>query len=123
MRDTKAALVMLCSVACGGAANADLVGRGAELYLDQCALCHKPAVSCIAPVLSGLIGREAGSEDFEYSAAFQQAEFAWTPEILNAYLQYPRQMVPGNGMAYFGLDDAAARAAIVAYVVSLGTSE
>ncbi|MEM9764873.1 MAG: c-type cytochrome [Pseudomonadota bacterium] len=123
MRDGKAALVILFAVVCGGAAQADLLARGAELYRHQCALCHKPTVSYIAPVLSGLIGREAGSEDFEYSAAFRQVEFVWTPEILDAYLHYPRQMVPGNGMVFYGLDDAAARAAIVAYVVSLGTSE
>ena len=72
-----------------------------------------------APGLRGLLGRQAGTTPFANSPALKAAGFVWDANRLDDFLQDPRGVIPGNQMAFFGLDDPEKRAAIIAYITSL----
>lgn len=93
----------------------------------QCRTCHsldEGSSSPLGPSLYGLFGRRAGSlDDYTYSPALAQADFVWTPRALDAWLAAPWRFVPGNRMAYAGLSDAAARAALIAVLLRMTEPE
>lgn len=108
-----------------GAAEADL-DRGAELY-RPCAACHmigEDAINRVGPHLRGIVGRPAAvSEGFRYSEALIDAAadgVVWTAEALDAFLENPRDYIPGIRMVYRGLSDPEDRAALVAYLIDAG---
>lgn len=96
--------------------------KGAAVF-QRCAICHsntKGAGAKIGPNLFGVVGRKAGTmPDFPYSAAMKGAGFVWTPEKLQAYIQHPQQVVPGNRMAFAGVSSKADDADLVAYLSTL----
>jgi cytochrome c len=96
--------------------------KGAAVF-QRCAICHsntKGAGAKIGPNLFGVVGRKAGTmPDFPYSAAMKGAGFVWTPEKLQAYIQHPQQVVPGNRMAFAGVSSKADDADLVAYLGTL----
>jgi cytochrome c len=107
------------------AARADLIGdaeAGAEQYQD-CSGCHqigKGAEDAIGPHLNGIFGRRAAAhEGFPYSDSMQRAGvdgLTWTLETLDAYIENPRALVSKTRMSYPGLEDAGARADLLAYL-------
>lgn len=100
-------------------AHASDAKHGASVFEEQCAECHsaKPGKNKKGPSLYGLVGRAAGSvADYSYSDAMKANALAWTPERLDAYLVYPRKVVPGTKMKYDGLTDAGARADLIAFL-------
>jgi cytochrome c len=108
--------------AAGQALAAGDARKGAETFIEECGDCHSPKEGKAkkGPPLFGVIGRKAGAiADFDYSEAMKQSGFTWTAEKIDAYVTHPRKVVPGGKMKYDGLEDAAARANIIAYVMSL----
>lgn len=107
-------------------ATADEIGdaeRGAVLFDQQCKTCHQigdGAVNRVGPRLNGVFGRRAGSiEGFAYSKAMARMGadgLTWTLQTLDPYIANPRALVSGTRMTYRGMDDPAARAAILAYL-------
>lgn len=97
-------------------ANAD-PAYGARLAM-QCRACHsfeKGGPSVSGPNLYGVFGREAGEVDgYPYSNALADADFIWTPEVLDAWLMQPMRFLPGNRMAYPGLREQSDRNAVIA---------
>jgi len=96
--------------------------KGADVFASECGDCHSPKEGKAkkGPPLFGVIGRKAGTvADFAYSESMKQAGWAWTPEKIDAYITHPKKLVPGGKMKYDGLDDAGARADVIAYVQSL----
>ena len=94
---------------------------GARVF-SECAACHltEPGSPRPGPHLAGIVGRPAGTVDgFRYSPAMQQADFAWTEDLLAAYVVDPRGMVPGTTMVV-GLRDAADAPDLIAYLRTLG---
>jgi len=89
----------------------------------QCQACHmvgdnaKPRVG---PPLNDLFGRQAGTyEGFRYSPAMTGAGengLVWNDETVAAYLEKPREYIPGNRMAYPGLRKEEDRANVIAYL-------
>jgi cytochrome c len=108
------------------AASAEPIGdarRGELLFERQCSACHQigeGAQNRVGPRLNGLFGRRAGSlDDFDYSKAMARMGsdgLTWTFETLDAYVENPRALVSGTRMAYRGLKDVEARAALLAYL-------
>jgi cytochrome c len=98
--------------------------RGVEADpFAACRGCHEigpGARNGIGPHLDGLIGRPAASiEGFAYSGALRRlgAEgLVWTAETLDAYLARPASFAPGLRMSFDGVDDPAARAALIAWI-------
>lgn len=81
-----------------------------QRVFNQCRACHtanQGGRSMVGPNLFGIVGRRAGSvEGFRYSAPMRAKHgenFVWTEENLRAYVQQPRQVVPGGSMSYPGL--------------------
>lgn len=102
-------------------AGADAI-RGASVFAQECAECHsmKAGKNKKGPSLFGVVGRQGASiADFSYSDALKQAGLFWTPEQLDAYIAHPKKVVAGGKMKYDGLDDAAARADLIAYLASI----
>jgi cytochrome c len=97
--------------------------RGATLFARQCKACHQigeGAVNRVGPVLIDLFGRRAGSvPDFNYSKAMRRMGadgLIWTLETLDAYIENPKALVSGTRMNYRGMEDAEARAALLAFL-------
>lgn len=94
---------------------------GAVIVKQRCQMCHvteRDEAATLGPNLYGLAGRQAGSTSYPgYSQALKAAKFTWTRELLDRFLQDPAKLVPGTRMAT-KLPDAAARADVVAYLLS-----
>ncbi len=95
---------------------------GAQVF-KRCAICHsdtKGAPHKIGPNLWGVVGRKAGTQPgYNYSAAMKKADFVWTDEKLEAYIQHPQQVVPGNKMPFGGLSSHKQADDLIAYLETL----
>lgn len=93
-----------------------------EVVFQRCAICHnaaKGAGSKVGPDLWGVVGRKAGTEpNFYYSPAMKNSNIVWTNDRLEAYVENPAKVVPGNRMAFAGLPDKDADD-LVAYLDTL----
>ena len=97
------------------------IRHGADVFETQCAECHsaKPGRNKKGPSLFGVVGRPAASvADYAYSEAMRANAQTWTPERLDAYLVYPRKVVPGTKMKFDGLDDTRDRADLIAFLTA-----
>lgn len=86
-----------------------------------CRACHtlEPVgVNMIGPNLHGFFGARAGSrQGFDYSDALREADFAWTPRALDAWLKAPGSFLPGNKMTFGGVSYEGDRADLIAYLL------
>ncbi len=94
-----------------------------ERLFALCKVCHEVgegARNRVGPHLNGLFGRTAGTVDgVRYSKAMQRAGskgLEWHAEQLDAFLENPRQLVPGTRMTFRGLSDPEDRAHLIAYL-------
>jgi len=106
--------------ACGDGGDKKLIAQGEQIFQQQCTICHaisSQQFGMTGPYLGGIVGRKAAAaENFAYSDAFAAADFVWDEARLDAYLAEPLKVVPGNAMGFFGMPDADARKALVAYL-------
>ncbi|XBQ17003.1 MAG: cytochrome c family protein [Oceanicaulis sp.] len=89
----------------------------------RCASCHvlEEGVNRVGPSLYGIFGRETGSvEGFRYSDANANANITWDAETMFAYLENPREYIPGTIMAFPGLRSEQDRADVIAYMKENG---
>lgn len=103
--------------------------EGAGHY-KNCSACHEigpDATTLVGPQLTGIVGRPAASlGDYAYSQSLTAAGkegLVWLPELLDEYLAAPSKFVPGNKMAFVGLDDAKARRDLIAYLATFEAPE
>ena len=100
-------------------------GDDAELFRKNCQTCHSlvdDGKQRVGPTLHLVIGRKAGKiAGFPYSQALKDADFAWTPEALDAWLTNPQSYLPGTYMMY-RQNDSAVRAAIIRYLQDASAS-
>lgn len=96
---------------------------GARVF-GACAACHslEPGRHMTGPSLAGIWGREAGTvTGFDrYSEALRESELVWDARSLDAFLADPQATVPGNRMPFRGIDNAEARADLVAFLEQVG---
>jgi cytochrome c len=101
-------------------------GRGAQVF-RSCAACHslRPGLNRTGPSLSGVWDRKAGSlRSFaRYSAALRQSNMIWGQASLDAWLQGPSRLVPGNSMTFPGIPDQADREDVIAFLKAVSMSE
>jgi cytochrome c len=91
---------------------------GARVF-RQCSSCHAvvPGENKVGPSLHGIIGRQAGTvPEFRYSKANQASDLTWSEETLFAFLENPREYMPGTLMSYAGLKNPKQRADVIAYL-------
>lgn len=105
-------------------ANADLE-RG-RVLAKGCEICHgvpsaSKAPGINGPNLWGIARQSAASDpDFTYSNALLTLDATWDADTLNNYLASPYQYVPGTTKVMLGIASADDRAALIAYLVTLG---
>lgn len=97
-----------------------------ERLAMQCRACHaleKNGPTLLGPTLYEVFGRDAGSvPGFDYSPVLASATFVWTPAALDAWLAAPSQFLPGNRMAFAGIQRSADRNALIAYLLQASDS-
>jgi cytochrome c len=92
--------------------------HGKTLY-QGCQACHSIDDNDLGPKHRGVAGRHAGSvEDYSYSNALKNSGLTWDEATLDRWLTNPSALVPGTKM-FFKIDDAQARADIIAYLKEL----
>ena len=92
--------------------------HGKALY-QGCLACHSIDDNDLGPKHRGVVGRPAGGlADYNYSAALKNSGLTWDEATLDRWLTNPSALVPGTKM-FFKIDDAQARADIIAYLKEL----
>jgi cytochrome c2 len=113
---------VLMSALVGAAQAAGDAARGADLFKQNCSMCHspEPGQNLVGPSLFSVVGRAAASiGDFSYSSAMKGSGITWTVDQLKAYLKAPRKYVPGVKMMFPGLPDEQDRDNVVAFLATL----
>ena len=117
-------LVVIPTLA-GAAQAAGDAARGADVFKQNCSMCHSPerGQNLVGPSLFSVVGRAAASiADFSYSSAMKSSGIVWTTDRLKAYLKAPRKYVPGVKMMFPGLSDEQDRENIVAFLATLSAA-
>jgi cytochrome c len=116
------ALALGMALLANSASAAGDAGKG-KVVFQRCAICHnatKGGPNGLGPNLFGVVNRKAGSvAGFNYSAAMKNSHITWSTDKLNAYIEHPAAVVPGNRMAFAGIFDQGQRADVVAYLATL----
>lgn len=103
----------------------EIVGDAAagERVFRRCQACHEVGEGAehkVGPILNGVVGRSAAAlDDYEYSEPMVEAGAAglvWTVADLQAYLEKPREVVPGTKMNFAGLRSEEQRNDVIAYL-------
>ena len=94
-----------------------------EKVFRKCKACHMvgdDAKNRVGPQLNGVVGNEVASvEDFKYSDAFmakKEEGMVWTEENIAAYLENPKDFIPGTRMTFPGLKKEEDREDVIAYL-------
>jgi nitrite reductase (NO-forming) len=92
-----------------------------KLVFRKCQVCHalEPGKNILGPSLAGIVGRKSGAEpSYSYSPAMKGANLTWDAKTLDAYLNDPQKIVPGNKMPFPGLKTANDRADVIAFLAA-----
>lgn len=119
---TAPAIVALATLALGIQPQAAHAASGADVFNNNCALCHSPdpGTTKLGPSLAGVVGRKSGTlPGYAYSPAMAKAGLTWDKATLDKYLTDPQATVPGTKMIFLGLKDPADRSAVIDYLASL----
>lgn len=94
--------------------------HGRQVF-KKCQACHsmQPGKNLLGPSLAGIVGTKAGEvANYSFSNAMKQSGITWTLEKLDAYLQDPQKVVPGNKMPFPGLKTDSDRTDVIAFLAS-----
>jgi cytochrome c len=98
------------------------VAAGQDVF-KKCAACHtagQGGENKVGPNMYGIMGRKAGQHPgFAYSEAMKAHGGEWTYSRFAAYLYDPRGAIPGNKMAFAGIQDPQDLTDLIAYMRTL----
>jgi cytochrome c len=93
--------------------------RGGRVFA-KCQICHSAEAGgphIVGPNLYAVLGRRAGTaQGYMYSEAFRGADFIWSREKLDQYLEDPGKFVERNWMPFTGLKNPEDREAVICYL-------
>jgi cytochrome c len=116
-------IAMVALAASVGAAAAQDAAAGEKVFA-KCKICHQVgegAKNGVGPVLNGVVGRKAGSEEgYNYSTANKGSGLTWDDATLKQYLKNPRAMVPGTKMIFPGISSEKDIEDVIAYLKQFG---
>jgi cytochrome c len=116
---TACAVALVTALMCGGAACAQDVAKGSDVFQDHCNQCHALTGVGQGPSLIGVVGRKAASlPGYPYSDGLKASGLTWTPTKLDAFISGPTKLVPGTSMRAI-VSDPNDRRDLVAYLASL----
>lgn len=96
--------------------------QAGAIAFQKCAVCHTlspDGVSSTGPNLYGVVGRGVGKlAGFHFSPALSHAPDLWSAKRIDAFLQNPQAVYPGNRMPFSGIASAEERRAILDYLIS-----
>ena len=95
---------------------------GKSIFEEECSECHNiQGKHKKGPTLAGVLGRKAGTvTDYsEYSDEMKSSGIVWSEDTLDKYLTTPRKFIQGAKMKYDGLQDAKARADLIALLATI----
>jgi cytochrome c len=100
---------------------ADLT-KGKDLFGRKCGACHflpKDRGNQVGPNLHGVFDRGVAEvANYTYSPALKNFDAAaWTPELVDEWLQSPDSFVPGTAMRLNGIADANERRDLIAHLL------
>lgn len=105
-----------------GSAQAADAAAGEKVF-NKCKACHmvgENAKKRVGPPLNNIIGAKAGAQqDYNYSKSIVEkgeGGLVWDEATLDAYLENPKEVVPGGKMAFPGLKKEEDRANVIAYL-------
>jgi cytochrome c len=96
-----------------------------EKVAKVCQACHSltDKTNKTGPYLVGIVGRPvASAEGYSYDDAmktFAATGAKWDEATLDKYLTNPKELVPGNKMAFAGVKKEDQRADLIAYLATL----
>ena len=96
-----------------------------KLVFRKCQVCHslEPGKDVLGPSLAGIVGRKSGVEpNYAYSPAMKSANLTWDVKTLDAYLDDPQKLVPGNKMPFPGLKTPQDRSDVIAFIAAPAAS-
>lgn len=96
--------------------------HGEDVFSAECAECHsvREGKNKKGASLFAVVGRKAATiSDASYSDALRASNIVWTTEQLDAYITSPKKAVPNGKMKYDGLESAADRADLLAYLATV----
>lgn len=98
------------------------LSKGKELFGKKCGACHLlPADKGhkVGPNLNGVFDRGVAQvADYTFSPALRNFDAsAWTPELVDQWLQSPDSFVPGTSMRLNGITDANERRDLIGYLL------
>jgi len=98
--------------------------KGAKTF-KKCKACHsigEDAKNKVGPVLTGIIGKDAGANpDFKYSKgmiAAAEGGLVWSEENLATFLTKPKAFVKGTKMGFAGLKKESDIENVLAYIAT-----
>jgi cytochrome c len=93
---------------------------GKTYFTQVCAMCHQVKPTVIAPTLTGVFGRKAGTAagPYKYSPAMIASGITWDAAKLNTYLTAPTTMIKGSRMP-ISVAKPIDRANLIAYLKTL----
>jgi cytochrome c len=117
-------LLLACALVVGAGLLGPTLARadstaGEKVFKSRCANCHSltSGLSTIAPDLTDVIGRKAGSlKNYQYSPALRNADYVWTAAKLQEWLASPHNVVPETEMTFPGLKSATERTEVVDFL-------
>jgi cytochrome c len=93
----------------------------AERLFLKCRVCHSLVAGehAVGPSLHGILDRPiATAPGFRYSNAALKSSIVWNRQSLAEFLRDPQAKLPGNRMAFPGLDDAAEIELLIDFLVA-----
>jgi cytochrome c len=105
---------------------AELIAAGEKVFA-KCQSCHtvtQGGANGIGPNLYGVMGEGMGQGrgGYSFSAELSAKGGKWDWDTMNEWLKNPKAYVPGTKMGFAGLSKIEDRAAVAAYLNSLGSN-
>lgn len=99
-------------------ATTTMAADGAKLFKKNCKKCHsmKPGKHAIGPSLTGIVGKQAGKQDFKKYKALKGSDIMWTEANLDAWIANPKKFIGKKTTMIVKVKKAEQRAAIIEYM-------